>query len=87
MQYRQTNKGYLVGDNISIVFKGELITDKEKLAETFNLQFINIVENTLGLEPKTLGNPNSTSKDEITLTKIVDNYTDHSSKQLKTTFP
>ena len=41
-----TNKGFLTNDNISIKVNDDLVTDKAKLANLFNLHYINIVERT-----------------------------------------
>ena len=40
-----TNKGFLTNDNISIKVNDDLVTDKTKLANLFNLHYINIAEN------------------------------------------
>ena len=44
-----TNKGFLTNDNISIKVNDDLVTDKTKLANLFNLHYINIAENTSGV--------------------------------------
>ena len=46
-----TNKGFLTNDNISIKGNDDLVTNKTKLANLFNLHYINIVENTSGVTP------------------------------------
>ena len=48
-----TYKGFLTNDNISIKVRDDLVTDKPKLANLFNLHYINIVENTSGVPPFT----------------------------------
>ena len=54
-----TNKDFLTDDNISIKVNDELVTDKTKLANLFNLHYINIVENTSGVPPVIQGIPNN----------------------------
>ena len=44
-----TNKGFLTDDNISIKVNDDLVAEKTKLANLFNLHYINIVENTSGV--------------------------------------
>ena len=44
-----TKKGVLTNDNISIKVNDDLVTDKTKLANLFNLYYISIVENTSGI--------------------------------------
>ena len=51
-----TNKGFLTNDNVSIKVNDDLVTDKTKLANLFNLHYINIVENTSGASPVIQGN-------------------------------
>ena len=56
-----TNKGFLTNDNISIKVNDDLVTEKTKLANLFNLHYINIVENTSGVTPiiqRKSSNPN-----------------------------
>ena len=43
-----TNKGFLTNETIAIENKGKIETDKSKLANLFNLHYINIVEKTSG---------------------------------------
>ena len=58
-----TNKDFLTDDNISIKVNDELVTDKTKLANLFNLHYINIVENTSGVPPVIQGNPNNPNEE------------------------
>ena len=58
-----TNKGFLTDDNISIKVNDDLVTDKTKLANLFNLHYINIVENTSGVPPVIQGNPNNPNEE------------------------
>ena len=46
-----SNKGALVGSDISIVKNGTIITDDQDLSEIFNEYYVNIVENTIGKKP------------------------------------
>ena len=58
-----TNKGFLADENISIKFNVDLVTDKTKLANLFNLHYINVVENTSGVPPVIQGNPNNPNEE------------------------
>ena len=74
-----TNKGFLTNDNISIKVNDDLVTDKTKLANLFNLHYINIVENTSGVPPVIQGNPNNPNEDNTTVKNIIKQYENHSS--------
>ena len=43
----------------------------------FNKHYVNIVEKTLGIAPKNLGNPSHPKLDEKTIREIVENYRKH----------
>ena len=51
--------------------------EKKVLVEMFNKHYINIVEKTLGIAPKNLGNPSHPKLDEKTIREIVENYRKH----------
>ena len=51
------NKGFLTDDNISINFNDDLVTDQTKLANLFNLHYIDIVENASRVPPVIQGTP------------------------------
>ena len=74
-----TYKGFLTNDNISIKVKDDLVTDKPKLANLFNLHYINIVENTSGVPPVIQENPNNPNEDNTTVKNIIKQYENHSS--------
>ena len=74
-----TNKDFLTDDNISIKVNDELVTDKTKLANLFNLHYINIVENTSGVPPVIQENPNNPNEDNTTVKNIIKQYENHSS--------
>ena len=56
-----------------------MVTDKTKLANLFNLHFINIVENTSGAPPVIHGNPNNPNEDNTTVKNIIKQYENHGS--------
>ena len=56
-----------------------MVTDKTKLANLFNLHYINIVENTSGAPPVIQGNPNNPNEDITTVKNIIKQYENHSS--------
>ena len=65
-----TNKSFLTNDNISIKVNDDLVTDKTKLANLFNLHYINFVENTSGALPEIQGNPNNPNEDNTTVNNM-----------------
>ena len=62
-----TNKAFLTNENITVKHKDKIVTDNSKLAHLFNNYYINIVENTSGLPPKSIGNPECKSDDHLTV--------------------
>ena len=74
-----TNKGFLTNGNISIKVNDDLVTDKIKLANLFNLHYINIVENTSGVPPVIQGNPNNPNEDNTIVKNIIKQYENDSS--------
>ena len=52
---------------------------KTKLANLFNLHYINIVENTSGVPPVIQGNTNNPNEDNTTVKNIIKQYENHSS--------
>ena len=74
-----TNKAFLTNDNISIKVNDDLVTDKTKLANLFNLHYINIVENISGAPPVIQGNSNKPNEDNTTVKNISKQYENHSS--------
>ena len=74
-----TNKDFLTNNNISIKVNDDLVTDKTKLADLFNLRYINIVEKTSGAPPVIQGNPNNPNEDNNTAKNIIKQYENHSS--------
>ena len=82
-----TNKGCISNDFISIEKDGELISNKKELVERFNENCINIVENTSGTKPSSLGNCLNKSSDELTVKEIISVYSSHPSiKRIKQFF-
>ena len=56
-----------------------MVTDKTKLANLFNLHYINIKENTSIVEPDIQGNPSNPNGDNSTVKNIIKQYENHSS--------
>ena len=56
-----------------------MVTDKTKLANLFNLHYINIVKNTSGVPPVIQGNPNNPNEDNTTVKNVIKQYENHSS--------
>ena len=73
-----TNKGFLTNENITINLKDKIVTDNSKLAHLFN-HYINIAENTSGMPPKNIGNPECKSDGYLTVAKIIKHYKNHPS--------
>ena len=74
-----TNKGCISNDFISIEKDGELISNEKELVELFNGNFINIVENTSGTKPSSLGNCSNKSCHKMTVKEIISVYSSHPS--------
>ena len=55
-----TNKGFIDGNEITIVDGDEIISEEKELVKIFNEHYINIVERTCGIKPKTLNQENAT---------------------------
>ena len=62
-----TNKGFLTNENITINHKDKIVTDNSKLVHLFNNCYINVVENTSGMPPKSIGNSECKSDDPLTV--------------------
>ena len=77
MKPLMTNKGVLSSNAIIIEENNKLISDEKELVEIFNDHYINIVENTLGKKPISLGNPTDPTKDNETVLLIIDKYKDN----------
>ena len=74
-----TNKGFLTSENITIKRKDKVVTDNSKPAHLFHNHYINIVENTSGMPPENVGNPESKSDDHLTVEKIIKHDKNHPS--------
>ena len=61
------------GDSISIKAKDE-IRDEKVLVDMFNNHYINIIEKTSGLTPKSIGNSSNPDHDKSTVKEIVESY-------------
>ena len=82
-----TNKGCISNDFISTEKDGELISNEKELVEPFNENYINIVENTSGTKPSSLGNCSNKSCDEMTVKEIISVHSSHPSiKRIKQFF-
>ena len=82
-----TNKGYISNDFISIAKDGELISNEKELVELYNENYINIVENTSGTKPSSLGNCSNKSCDEMIVKEVISVYSSHPSiKRIKQFF-
>ena len=74
-----TNNGCVFDDFIGIENEGNLIYNKQELVELFNEHYINIVENSPGKKPLSLGNPSDVSQDEMAVKEIISVYSNHPS--------
>ena len=63
-----TNKGVSCSNTIIIIIEkdGNLVSDEKDLVNFFNNHYINIVENTIGKKPNSLGNPSDVNQDHNT---------------------
>ena len=71
------NKGIIASNTIILEENGELVSNEEHIVEIFNNHYINIVENTVGKPPQSLGNPSMPENDRNTVRKILDTYKNH----------
>ena len=67
------NKGCISNKFISFEKDGDLISNKKELVELFNRNYINIVENSSGKKPLSLGDSLNTSHNEL-ISKILYQY-------------
>ena len=74
-----SNKGVLVGTDISLIKDDKIVTDDHDLGEIFNDYHINIVENTSGKKPSSIANANSIGDDREIARLILDKYKDRPS--------
>ena len=84
MEYCQTfltNKGCIPNDFICVEKDGGLISNEKELAKLFNQNYINILENSPGKKPLSLGDSFNASQDELTVKENVSVYRNHSSIQ------
>ena len=64
-----TNKGCISNDFISVEKDGNLISNKKELVELFNQKYVNIVEDSSGKKPSSLGDCLNTSQNNLPLKK------------------
>ena len=74
-----TKKGGSLQTKATIKHKDKIVPDNSKLAHLFNNHYINIVENTSGMPPENIGNPECKSDDHLTVEKIIKHYKNHPS--------
>ena len=74
-----TNKGALVGSDISIVKNDTIITDDQELSELFNEYYVNIVENTSGKKPCGVADTTDIDDDRHIVKLILEKYKNHPS--------
>ena len=69
-----TNKGAFSDSNITIENKnGDIVNNDETLANLFNEYYINIVESSSGIKPKSVMKDSSNSQnDELAITNIIE---------------
>ena len=76
-----TNKWGISDDFISVEKDGDLISNKKETVELYNQSYINIVENSSGKKPSSLGDCLNASQDELTIKEIISVYSNHPSIQ------
>ena len=75
-----TNKGFLSGNEITIIENDEVITDEKILAEKFNNHYKNIVEQCCGVRPKKVNLINkSLNENESVIDAIICYFRNHPS--------
>ena len=76
-----TNKGGISNDLVSVEKDGDLISNEKETVELFNQNYINIVENSSGKKPSSLGDSSNASRDELAVKEIISVYSNHPSIQ------
>ena len=76
-----TNKGGISNDFITVEKDGDPISNEKEIVELFNQNYINIVENSSGKKPSSLGDCLNASQDELTVKEIISLYSNHPSIQ------
>ena len=76
-----TNKGGISNDFITVENDGDLISNEKEIVELFNQNYINIVENSSGKKPSSLGDCLNTSQDKLTVKEITSVYSNYPSIQ------
>ena len=76
-----TNKDGISNDFISVEKDGDLISNEKERVELFNQNYINIVKNSSGKKPSSLGDCLNASQDELTVKEILSVYSNHPSIQ------
>ena len=74
-----TNKGFIDGNEITIVDGDEIISEEKELVKIFNEHYINIVEKTCGLKPKILNQDIKTLTSSEKIENIKEQYESHPS--------
>ena len=74
-----SNKGALVGSDISIVKNNKIITDDHELTELFNKHYVNIVENASGKKPCGVADTTDIDDDRDIVRLILEKYKNHPS--------
>ena len=76
-----TKKGGISNDFISFEKDGDLISNEKEIVVLFNQTYINIVKNSSGKKPSSLGDCINISQDELTVKEIISVYSSHPSIQ------
>ena len=76
-----TKKGGISNDYISFEKDGDLISNEKEIVVLFNQTYINIVKNSSGKKPSSLGDCLNGSQDELTVKEIISVYSSHPSIQ------
>ena len=74
-----STKGGLLGNDVTLVKEGKVITDDYALTEIFNDHYVNIVEKTSGKKPSNLAEMVDCEGDGEIVRLIIDKYKDHPS--------
>ena len=76
-----TNKGCISNDFVSLEKDGDLICNEKELVEFFNQNYLNIVENSSGKKPSTLGDCLNVFQNKLTVKEVISVYSNHPSIQ------
>ena len=72
-----TNKGMVTSNDKTLIKRKNVITDEYEISQTFNKQYINIVEKRCGSKPNKIGTTLRSLNDSDVIRRIIKSYQNH----------